>query len=110
VLELLIAVVAVALLALASVWADRRFRQADRLPMQWSVAGRINWTAPRRAALAFTPGLGALVLGAVAISVLTSGEPRPGQEDLGAPVVLVIGAAFLGLHGLHLWLIDRSLR
>lgn len=107
--ELLIAISLIGLLAGASVWADRRFHQVERAPMQWSFQGRVNWTAPRRLALAFTPTLGALVLGSTAIMALLAGPPRLG-EDLGAPVLCLIDLAFLGAHGMHLRLIERSVR
>ena len=108
--ELSIAVSVVVILAVASIRADKRFRREERLPMQWSFAGEVNWTAPRRIALAFTPILAALVLGAVAILILVSGEPRPGQEGFGPPVVLLTGLVFIGVHALHLRLIGRSVR
>ena len=107
-IELLIAVCVTVLLAGASAWAERRFRKADRLPMQWSLKGRVNWTAPRRLALAFTPTLGALVLGSTAI-IAVGGARRHGA-DVGVPVLCLIGLAFLAAHGLHLWLIERSLQ
>jgi hypothetical protein len=109
VVELLIAVSVVAALAGVSLWAERRFHHVERLPMQWSFQGRVNWTAPRRLALAFTPTLGALVLGSTAIMTLAAGPPSHG-EDVGVPVLCLIGLTFLGAHGLHLWLIERSFR
>jgi len=108
--ELSIALVVVVLLWLASAWAGRRFRAHPRLPMQWSLAGEVNWTAPRRIALAFTPALASLILAAVATSAVFGGAPRPGQEGFGAAVVLLIGLGLLALHAVHLWLIDRALR
>jgi hypothetical protein len=80
--QIAIAIAFVALLSICSVWADKRFRHQDRLPMQWSFAGSVNWTAPRRIALAFTPTLAALMPGGTAVLVLVSGEPRPGQGAL----------------------------
>ena len=106
--ELLIAVAVVTVLTITSIRANDRYRGRERLPMQWSFAGKVNWTAPRRIALAFTPTLAAIVLGATAIALWVSGAPRPGQEGMGAPVVLLIGAAFLIVHMLHLRLIHRT--
>lgn len=106
--ELAIALGSILILSFASIRADKRFRSEDRLPMQWSLTGAVNWTAPRRIALAFTPVLATIILTAVALSVSLSDDPRPGQEGLGAPVVLFIGLVFIGVHLLHLRLIARS--
>jgi hypothetical protein len=108
-IELLIAFVSVVLLAIASIRANNRLRHQERLPMQWSFTGKVNWTASRRIALAFTPALAALILGATAIAISASGDARPGQEGMGPPVVLMIGMVFVAVHVLHLRLIDRSL-
>ena len=107
--ELSIALAVVVILGAASVWADNRFRREERLPMQWSFARKVNWTAPRRIALAFTPVLAAVVLGAVAVAVILSGDARAGQEGMGPSVVLLVGGVFLLAHALHLRLIDRSI-
>jgi hypothetical protein len=107
-IELSIALSFILILSFASLRADQQFRCEDRLPMQWSVTGKVNWTAPRRIALAFTPVLATVILTAVALSVSLSGDPRPGQEGLGAPVVVFIGLVFTGVHLLHLRLIARS--
>jgi hypothetical protein len=109
-IELLIVGAVVLALVAASAWADRRFRGAERLPMQWSFGGNVNWTAPRRIALAFTPALAAVTMGGVLLLILLSGDPRPGQEGMGPPVLLFVGLMFLAVHALHLWLIDRSVR
>lgn len=108
--ELAIAAAIIAILCAASVWADRRFRREVRLPMQWSFGGKVNWTAPRRIALAFTPMFATVILGGVAVSVVASGDARVGQEGMGPPIVLLVGAVFLLVHALHLRLIDRSLQ
>lgn len=108
--ELTIALVMIVLLCAASIWANRRFRDEDRLPMQWSLSGDVNWTAPRRVALALMPALGALILGGMALAILASGSPRPGQENLEAPVVLLGGLIILAIHGFHLWMIERTVR
>jgi len=106
--ELLIMLSVVAILSGASIWANSRFSRHDRLPMQWSVGGHANCTAPRRIALAFTPTVAAFALGGATIAILLSGDPRLGQEGMGPPVLLLAGSVFLVVHVLHLRLIDRS--
>ena len=104
-----VAVVAVVVLIAMSYRANLKFRHEDRLPMQWSFSGSVNWTAPRPIALAFTPTLATFILVAVvALSVFV--EPRPGQEGLEVPVIAFIALVFIGSHALHLWLVDKSLR
>jgi hypothetical protein len=107
-IELSIALSTILILSFASVRADERFRGEDRLPMQWSAKGNVNWTAPRRIALAFTPVLAIVVLTAVTLSIALGDDPRPGQDSFVTPAVLFIGLVFIGVHALHLRLIARS--
>lgn len=105
----LIALIAMAVLIAMSWRADARLHREARLPMQWLLDGSVIWTAPRRAALAFTPVLAACVLLlTVVLSVLMT--PRPGQEWLEVPVILCVALLFVGVHALHLFLIGKSLR
>lgn len=105
-------IVAVALASIMiglSVRANSRFRAEERLPMQWSITGSVNWTAPRVVALSFTP---ALAIGALILFVIGSMtmQPRPGQEGAVVPALLGLGGCFIAAHLFHLWLIDRTLR
>jgi hypothetical protein len=102
----LIAMVAITALISMSRWANRRFEHLVRLPMQWSLDGKANWTAPRRLALAFTPALGGVVLLLIA-GLTTVTRLREGQEGYELPVVLLVATTFVAIHGLHLWLVDR---
>ena len=79
ILALLIACATMGALILMSMRADRRFSHRERLPMQWSFGGSVNWRAPRRVALALTPALALLCLLAAVVSTALL-APRPGQE------------------------------
>jgi hypothetical protein len=103
-----IAALAICILAAMSIRANRRFKDEDRLPMQWSIDKSVNWTAPRGFALAFTPVLAAIVLSATT-ALTVSVKPKPGQEGLEVPTMLFIALVFIAAHALHLWLIGRSL-
>ena len=89
---------AVAVLVMLSVVANRGLQTQPRLPMQWGLGGSPTWSAPRRISLAFMPGLGALVLLAMACE----------GESVG--LMLVVAAAFVLAHGLHLALVLRAAR
>ena len=52
--SLVIALAALVVLAALSRLANHRLRHLRRLPMQWSLTGRVIWSAPRRLALALT--------------------------------------------------------
>ena len=104
-----VTLMAVALLTAMSLRGERRFREARRLPMQWSLNGSVRWTAPRRIALAFTPVLAAACLAFITI-LTTLLEVRPGQQQLVLPLHVVVALVFLGAHALHLRLIQRTLR
>ncbi len=47
-------------------WAYRNVAPgADRLPMQWSTSGTVNWRAPRLVAIAATPVLMLALIGLI---------------------------------------------
>jgi hypothetical protein len=104
-----IAVLTLAVLVAMSAKANRRFKEEARLPMQWSLNGSVNWTAPRIVALAFSPVLGTACLLWIAAMAAYS-QPRAGQEHLGIPVNIIVALIIIGAHAFHLWLIDRTLR
>jgi hypothetical protein len=106
---LIIAFIVVLTLVTMSIKANRRLKPADRLPVQWSFAGEVNGTAPRRFALAFTPVMAALSLCLVVTLVIFGSDPRSGHEGLATAVVLFVGAIFIGIHAMHLRLMARSL-
>ncbi len=97
----------VALLTVMSVRANRRFASQPRLPMQWGMDGSVNWTAPRKIALAFTPVMAAICLSPVAAAAPFL-KAKTGQEGLATPGVALCAVAFLAVHALHLWLIQRE--
>ncbi|MCB2076226.1 MAG: hypothetical protein H6978_00020 [Gammaproteobacteria bacterium] len=105
----LLAILAIAVLIGMSFRANARFREESRLPMQWGFDGSVNWTAPRRLALSLTPVLGSIILAAATASTLLL-APRPGQAGKAIPVILILGLGFIAVHGLHLWLIRRTLK
>ena len=88
------------ILALMSAAANRKFRDRDRLPMQWSLGSRVNWSAPRPLALAFTPALAAVVM--VAIALLPTDDPATRFR-----ILVAVAAAFVGVHLLHLRLLEK---
>lgn len=104
-IQALITALTVFILTVMSLRANGRFKDVHRLPMQFSLSGSVNWTAPRQMALAFTPALYSVV--AVATSVL---RPRPGQEGVVVPTMAMVGLVFIGIHALHLWLIGKAVR
>lgn len=107
-LPIVVTLVAVTLLVMMSVRANRKFRAIDRLPMQWSGHGDVNWTAPRVVALAVMPALGTLILCAASLSAIFV-EPRAGQENMVVPVMLILALVPIGIHHLHITLIARHL-
>lgn len=89
--------------------ANACLRHVDRLPMQWSLTGKVTWYAPRQLALAFIPALAACFF--VSLTLLSVNvRPRPGQEGMVLPTVIGICVMFLGIQLLHLWLAKQTLR
>lgn len=108
-LVIMIAVGIVLIIAALSVRANARFRHEDRLPMQWSLSGRVNWTAPRVLALSFTPALAVCAL-TFFVVLVAYGKSRPGHEGEVLPVLLLFGGILIAAHSFHLWLIGRTVR
>ena len=89
--------------------ANVRFRLEDRLPMQWWLDGNVTWSAPRPVALAFIPTLAiGVLLSFVVLSLCV--QPRLGQEGMVVPALIGIGALFVVIQLLHVWMIDKTLR
>lgn len=108
-IQSIIALIAIGLLIRMSVRANAQFHDEVRLPMQWALNGSVNWTAPRRFALALTPILAGCILTAIVIMTLTL-PPRPGQEGMEIPVVFFGSIVFVAAHSFHLWMIKRTLK
>lgn len=105
----IVSVVFIVVICILAYRANARFRSAARLPMQWSLTGKVTWSAPRHLALAFMPALAVALLGFVTVMAMNV-PPRPGQEHLILPVSLVMGAALVVAQLFHFWLIERTLR
>jgi hypothetical protein len=96
-IEASIAALAVCVLVLMSLRANRRFRHVERLPVQWLLDGSVTLTAPRLVALAFTPVLAGTVLAAT-VWLMATRTPRPGQEGFAIPALIFVGLVFVGAH------------
>ena len=91
-----------------ALWANNRFRDEERLPMQWWLTGEVTWSAPRPLALAFIPALAIATFAACALLAVNV-PPRVGQEDLVLPAFIGLGTMFIAVQVLHLWLIRKAL-
>lgn len=106
-LEVAISAFSIAVIGGMSLWANRHFAMFERLPMQWSLTGEVNWSASRHLALVFTPVLAALTLLCVGLTFAIS-EALGSRESLTATAA--VSGCFVGAHALHLYLISRTLR
>ena len=88
--------------------ANSRFRNQDRLPMQWSLTGDVTWSAPRALALAFVPALAIGILTINAVLAMNF-QPRLGQESMVIPAFIGTGIVATGIQLLHFWLIAKTL-
>ncbi|WP_267414823.1 hypothetical protein [Sphingomonas sp. GC_Shp_4] len=73
------------------------------------LTGEVNWSAPRRLALASMPTVAIAVLGFqtfLSVSVAL----KPGQEGLVLPMLVGTGATLIVVQLLHFWLIEKTLR
>ncbi len=99
----------IAALALVALRAEKRFRPLASLPMQWGLSGQVNWSAPRRIALAFIPVLGILVFASLLLAD-NSRDMRAGRADTGLVPIVATGILLLAIQQLHLSLAGRTLR
>lgn len=102
---------AIVILSMVSIaiWANSRFKSHNRLPMQWSLTGKVNWTAPRPLALAFFPGLAVATV--IALSIVSGhATPRPGQEGEAVYAIPLVVILLLLIQCAHLLMAHRTLR
>ncbi|MBR0556819.1 hypothetical protein J5J10_14115 [Ciceribacter sp. L1K23] len=101
----MILVAILAVLGMGAISASAYFIVAPgmrRLPMQWSVSGRVNWTAPRLVALSLTP----LLISAIMLLVIAL-ETEFAERDIALLILSVVGPV---VHLLHIALIGRQTR
>ncbi len=94
--------VSIAAMVGIAIWAHRNVApDADRLPMQWSASGEINWRAPRLIAIAVTP---LLMLTLILVIFIFS------RHDHAERNMALLWIAFLGpaLQELHMALVART--
>lgn len=106
---LIISTIFVSVICILAYRANIRFRSEARLPMQWGFTGAVNWSAPRRLALAFMPILSAGILGFFTFMSMNV-APRAGQENLVFPVLILMGTTLVAIQLFHFWLINRTIR
>ena len=106
---LIVSAVFVLVICVLAYRADMQFQNEAHLPMQWGFTGEVNWSAPRRLALAFMPMLAVALLGFFTFMSMEV-PPRAGQEGLVFPVLVVMGAALVAAQLLHFWLVERTIR
>jgi formate-dependent nitrite reductase membrane component NrfD len=88
--------------------ANIYFRDEDSLPMQWWIDGQVTWSAPRAVALALIP-ISAIAVLAAYVYLALNVTPRPGQESLVLPILILLGVVFVAIQVLHIRLIQKTL-
>lgn len=97
-------VLALSIGAMASIaiWAYRNIApQADKLPMQWSARGEINWRAPRIVAVAASP----LLMISLIVVIFVFSRHDHAERNMALLWVSFIGPA---LQALHMALVART--
>jgi hypothetical protein len=93
----IIAIGTVIVMGVLAAYANRTIApDVAKVPMQWSLTGKVNWTAPRVIAFAFIPVLAAVVLSAILL----------GSRAQNADIALM-GGVFLACQLLHITLTQR---
>jgi len=95
----------VVIMTAISIAANSRLRKHDRLPMQWSISGNVNWSAPRIVALSFYPGLAAIMV--LVLSFLSERVPLHPKAAYSIPLLVML---LLVIQCLWIWGAMRTLR
>ncbi|ODS58908.1 MAG: hypothetical protein ABS40_00880 [Agrobacterium sp. SCN 61-19] len=94
--------VSIAAMAGIAIWAYRNVApDADRLPMQWSVRGAINWRAPRLIAVAVTP----LLMLTLIVVIFIFSRDNHSERNMALLWISFLGPA---LQALHMALVART--
>ena len=94
--------IALLFMSLIAIVANYKLRHLHRLPMQWSLSGKVNWTAPRVIALASFPAIFAVIGSALILS------SAPEHEQSTTRSLVFLGIAMIGLQILHLRLVNKK--
>jgi uncharacterized membrane protein len=92
----------VAIMFVASAFAYAQAPAGAQLPMQWGIAGRVGWRAPRAVAVLFSPLL------AIAVLAFTSGVAPDLAAREAFPHRMLIAVVFLIAHLGHLFFALRD--
>ncbi|MFN3364611.1 MAG: hypothetical protein ACK40W_11655 [Allorhizobium sp.] len=94
--------VSISVMAGIAIWAYRNVApDADRLPMQWSVRGEINWRAPRLIAVAVTP----LLMVTLIVVIFIFSRHNHSERNMALLWISFLGPA---LQALHMALVART--
>ncbi|MFN4206586.1 MAG: hypothetical protein ACK4HG_09325 [Agrobacterium albertimagni] len=98
--------VSIAAMAGIAIWAYRNIApDADRLPMQWSASGEINWRAPRLIAIAVTP----LLMLSLMVVIFVFSRHDHAERDMALMWISFIGPALQAVHiALMAWAIENE--
>jgi hypothetical protein len=107
-LDITTIVITIVLLVELSRRANRRWSDEPYLPMQWSLDGRVNWSAPRPLALAFMPVLATVCLIGIG-ALLLFATPGHHQGDVGSATLALCATGLVCIHLLHMWLIGKTI-
>jgi len=106
---LIVSITFILVMCVLAYHADMQFRSEARLPMQWGFTGEVNWSAPRRVALAFIPVLAVALLSFFPFMSMNV-PTKAGQEELIFPILIVMGAALVAAQLSHFWLVKKTIR
>ncbi|MFN3832019.1 MAG: hypothetical protein ACK4SQ_07320 [Allorhizobium sp.] len=95
-------ILSIAGMAAIATWAYRNVAPGtDRLPMQWSASGTVNWRAPRLVAIGATPVLMLTLIGLIFVF----SRHDHAERDMALLWISFIGPA---LQAMHMALVART--
>lgn len=93
---------AFAVMSLIAICANFRLKHLNRIPIQWSLSGRVNWSASRKTGLAFIPIL--FLVTALSIIFTTQSENTASAKHS----LLLMAVVMTAIQILHIILVSKK--
>ena len=89
--------------------SNYRFRAEKYIPMQWSISGSVNWSAPRLIAFYLLPVMSSAFI-IVYCTFPALFVPKPGSEKLAVLAPSIVVTTFAIVQLVHFWGVSKTIQ